>query len=301
MFPFAARIAGGVFMLNALSIFYAGAVLKVPVSGPGGASSAIVDLILGALLVLGQRKVVPFCMVRVVLGAVYFLGVSLYSGDYATAAMQCALSGSLIGLLWGRPGLARFVSSTALAAGYVLFAAFVLHGGTRARNAETLLAANEIEVIGEGKVRGVSYPYRFDAPNDRWFLRSKDLAKRENPVCDQWLVRPDKDAHFLIIAEDLPQGSVDIAAYEAAVLRNLENAATKVVVLQTGSLFESYAPSRRVHARATMMGLSIEYVYGLVVLGNQGFQFIGFASEAEFPSLAEDYQRMFDSLVVGEN
>jgi hypothetical protein len=289
------------FMLNALSIFYAGAVLKVPVSGPGGATSAIVDLILGGLLVLGQRKVVPFCLVRVVLGALLFVGTSLYSREYAMTAMQVALSGSLIGLLWGKPGLARLVSSTAVAAGYVIFASFVLYGGTRARSAETLLAADEIEVIGEGEVRGVSYPYRFEAPNDRWFLRSHALAKRENPVCDQWLVRPDKDAHFVIIAEEFPQGTVDIAAYEAAVLQNLRNAATKVDVLQSGSLFEDYAPSRRVHARAKMSGLSIEYTYGLVVFGNQGFQFIGFASEAEFPSLAEDYQRMFDTLVIGEN
>jgi len=159
--------------------------------------------------------------------------------------------------------------------------------------------AKEIEIIGEADVQGANYFYHFKAPNDRWYLRNQELAKRENPICDRWLVRPDKDAHFLIIGEDFP-GQMDVGAYQTAVLSNLEKAATHVEVLQTGSLFENYEQSRRVHARATVMGLSIDYTFGLVVIGNQAFQFIGFASEAEFPSLAGEYQQMFDSLTIGE-
>jgi hypothetical protein len=302
-FGMGARIAGVLFILNSLSIFYAGIAFKVPMSGPGRASSAIVDMILGCLLVLGQRKVVPFCMVRVVLGAVLFLGLSLYSGDYTSAVMQVALSGSLLGLLVGTPGLARLGVSSAVAVCYVLYAAFILHGGTRVRDAKALLAAREIEVIGPKDVTGVGYDYHFKAPNDQWFLRSQELAKRESPICDRWLVRPDKDAHFIVIAEDFVaqrSGAVDIDAYQTAVLANLKNAATKVDVLETGVLFERYDQSRRVHARATVKGLSIDYTFGLVVFRNQGFQFIGFASEAEFPSLAGEYQQMFDSLVIGE-
>ena len=288
-------------MLNALSIFYAGVVLKVPMSGPGRAGSAIVDLMLGGLLAFGQRKVVPFCVVRVILGAVLYVGLSLYSGDFSSAPAQIALSGSLLALLWGTPGLGRVGLSSAVAVGYVLYTAFLLHSGTRVRSAETLLDAKEIEIIGETDVQGVNYFYHFKAPNDRWYLRRQALAKRENPVCDRWLVRPDKDAHFIIIGEDFPgQEPMDVGAYQTAVLSNLEKAATHVKILESGSLFENYEQSRRVHARATVMGLSIDYTFGLVVFGNKGFQFIGFASEAEFPSLAGEYQQMFDSLVIGE-
>jgi hypothetical protein len=95
-------------------------------------------------------------------------------------------------------------------------------------------------------------------------------------------------------------GPVIPGGYQTAVLENLKNAATNVEVLETGNLFENYEQSRRVHARATVMGLSIDYTFGLVVFGNQGYQFIGFASQAEFPSLAGEYQQMFDSLVIGE-
>ncbi len=295
-----ARIAGVVFILNALSAFYAAVVLQLPLSGPGRSGSAVVDTILGGLLVLGNRKVVPFCIVRVVLGAVLFLGITLYSGDFATAVLQLALSGSLLGLLLGTPGRARLALSSVVAAAYVVFAGFALHTGTRARNAEALLAANEIEVIGEADVRGVGYDYHFTAPNAQWYVRSQEVTKRDNPVADQWLVRPDKDAHFIIIVEALTGEGVDVGAYENAVLENLRNASTRVDVLETGSLFEDYEQSRRVHARAVVMGLSIDYTYGLVVFRDQGYQFIGFAGEPEFPSVAPEFQKMFDTLVVGE-
>jgi len=182
----------------------------------------------------------------------------------------------------------------------VVFAAFVLHTGTRARNAEALVAAREIEVIGEAGVQGVGYYYHFKAPNALWYVRSQEVTKRENPVADRWLVRPDKDAHLIVIVENFEGGGVDVDDYQNAVLENLKNAATNVEVLETGSLFEHYEQSRRVHARAVVMGLSIDYLYGLVVFGNQGYQFIGFAGGPEYASVAPEFQQMFDTLVIGE-
>ncbi len=295
-----ARIAGVVLILNALTSFYTSFVLQVSLAGPNRFVSAVVDLILGGLLVLGQRKVVPLCIARVVLGAVFFLGMSIYSGDFASAAMQLALSGSLLGLLWGTPGSARLGLSSALAAAYVLSAGFFLHMGTRVRSAEALLSSKDIEVIGEAGVQGVAYDYRFEAPSALWYVRSQEVTKRENPVADQWLVRPDKDAHFIIIVESFGEPGVDVADYQKAVLDNLKNAATRVEVLETGKLFEDYEQSRRVRARAAVMGMSIDYTYGLVVFGDQGYQFIGFAGQGEFLSVAAEFQHMFDTLVIGE-
>ncbi len=295
-----ARIAGVVLILNALTAFYTSVVLQVALAGPSRSTSAVVDLILGGLLVLGQRKVVQLCIVRVVLGALLFLGLSIQSGDAASAVMQLALSGSLLGLLLGRPGSARLGLSSVVAAAYMLFAGFGLHLGTRARSAEALLASKDIEVIGEDGVQGVAYDYRFDAPNPLWYVRSQAITKRENAVADQWLVRPDKDAHFIIIVESFGGQAVNVADYQDAVLGNLKNAASRVEVLETGQLFENYEQSRRVRARAAVMGMSIDYTYGLVVFGDQGYQFIGFAGQGEFPSVASEFQHMFDTLVIGE-
>jgi hypothetical protein len=260
-----------------------------------------VDAVLGGLLVLGQRRVVSFCIVRVGLGALLALGLSLYSGGAATAAvMQLALSGALLGLLWRRPGSARLALSSVVATASVLLAAFVLHTGGRTRSAEELLAANEIEVIDEGNVRGAAHDYRFEAPNARWYVRSREVVKRENPIADRWLVRPDKGAHFVIVVETLSGEGVDVGDYQNAVLESLENAATRVEVLDTGNLLEEYEQSRRVRARAVVSGLSIDYTYGLVVFRHRGYRFIGFAGEREFPSVAPEFQHMFDTLVLVE-
>jgi hypothetical protein len=298
--PLGARIAGVVLVLNALTSFYTSFVLQVSLAGPNRFVSAVVDLILGGLLVLGQRKVVPLCLVRVVLGALFFLGMTIYSGDVASASMQFALSSSLLGLLWGTPGTARLALSSVVAAAYLLSAGILLHMGTRVRSADALLASNDIEAIGEAGVQGVAFDYRFEAPSAQWYVRSQEVTKRENAVADQWLVRPDKDAHFIIIVESFGGQAVDVANYENAVLENLRNAATRVEVLETGQLFESYEQSRRVRARAAVMGMSIDYLYGLVVHGGQGYQFIGFAGRGEFPSVAPEFQHMFDTLVIGE-
>jgi hypothetical protein len=84
------------------------------------------------------------------------------------------------------------------------------------------------------------------------------------------------------------------------VLDNLRNTATRVEVLETGKLFQDYEQSRWVRARAVVMGMSIDYTYGLVVFGDQGRQFIGFAGQGEFPAVAPEFQHMFDTLVIGE-
>jgi hypothetical protein len=73
-----------------------------------------------------------------------------------------------------------------------------------------------------------------------------------------------------------------------------------VEVLETGQLFENHEHSRRVRARAALMGMSIDYTYGIVIHGDQGYPFIGFAGQGEFPSVAPEFQHMFDTLVIGE-
>jgi hypothetical protein len=294
-----ARIAGVVLVLNALSILYAAIAFNL--SATARTSSAAVDAILGALLVLGMRRVIPFCIFRVVVGGVVYLGMSLYGGDVVSGVMQVAFSASLLGLLLGTPGLPRTGLSAAAASGCLLVTAFLLYSGTRVRSSEALLASSEIEVIGEEGVRGRSLAYRLSPPNDRWFLRSEQVTTRDNPMADRWLVRPDRDAHFLVIAERFPGGqAVDVGVYEQAVLENLRNAAVSIQILEQGALWEHYAQSRYVHARALVTGVSIDYAYGIVVFQDQGYQLIGFASEREYPAVAAEIRQILDSVVIGE-
>ena len=197
-----ARIAGVILVLNAISVLFAEIALNLPASG---LASSVVDLILGALLIVGVRKVIPFCLLRVILGGILYLGWSLFAGDMITALGQVALSGAVLGLLVGTPSPARVWASGAVAAIFLGYVALLLHAGTRARSSEALLASDEIQVIDQGDIEGLGFEYYLKVPNEQWFLRSEEATKRENPVADRWLVRPDRDAHFIVIAERFPR------------------------------------------------------------------------------------------------
>ena len=96
-------------------------------------ASVAIDFILGLLLIFGVRKVIPLCLVRTILGSVVYLAIALYGGDDATAAIQVALSGSLLGLLAGTPSSARIGLSATAAAGVLITTVLLLYNVTRIR------------------------------------------------------------------------------------------------------------------------------------------------------------------------
>lgn len=93
--------------------------------------------------------------------------------------------------------------------------------------------------------------------------------------------------------------NIDVANYEKAVLQNLENVATSLQLLETRQLWEHLPQSRLVRARATLRGLSIDYVYAIVVNQDVGYQFIGFASQTEYPAVEAEFRQIHDSVVIG--
>lgn len=92
---------------------------------------------------------------------------------------------------------------------------------------------------------------------------------------------------------------VDVAAHQAAVLQNVEGAATRFEILEEDQLWDHYAQSRLVRVRALLQGLTIDYAFGIVVVQDMGYQFIGFASETEYPAVAADFRHIHDSVVIG--
>jgi hypothetical protein len=173
---------------------------------------------------------------------------------------QVALSGAVLGLLVGTPSPACVWVSGAVAAIFLGYVALLLYAGTSARSFEARLASDEIQVIDQGDIEGLGCEYYLKVPNEQWFLRSEEATKRENSVAYRWLVRPDRDAHFIVIADRFPAMNIDVANYEKEVLQNLENVATSLQLLKSRQLWEHLSQSRLVRARATLRGLSIDYV-----------------------------------------
>ena len=190
-------------------------------------------------------------------------------------------------------------ASATAAVGVLLTTVGLLYNGTRIRSPDALLASNEIEIIAAGNVQGLGFVYHLEAPNEHWFLRTDAVAKQDNPLADRWLVRPDRDAHFLVVAEQFPASNIDVALYETAVVDNLEAATKSFEVLESKQLWEHDPQSRLVRARALIQGLNVEYAYGIVVFEDLGFQLIGFASQTEFPAVEAELRAIHDSIVIG--
>jgi hypothetical protein len=103
--PWGARLAGGVFVLNSLAILFA---MSKGVKLAGPPVSAIVDMIVGGMLIAGAAKALKWAQVRTVLGAIIFPIIILASqGSTTMAFVQIAFSGALLALLLGDAGTLR--------------------------------------------------------------------------------------------------------------------------------------------------------------------------------------------------
>ncbi|HZS40828.1 MAG TPA: hypothetical protein VFF06_28540 [Polyangia bacterium] len=115
-----ARIAGACLIVNALLVFAE----KIFVKDSGGGASVgiapIIDLVIGGALAAGQGKYRTWALVRCVLGALVFGALSLSGGDMISFGLQLAVSGALIALLVGDPGLARTIVATVVFGLYVI-------------------------------------------------------------------------------------------------------------------------------------------------------------------------------------
>lgn len=147
------------------------------------------------------------------------------------------------------------------------------------------------------KVVGRLQPYELTAPDGNYFLRTQEAAQKDNPLADRWLVRPDLDAHILIIAERVEGADLSPEHYARAVA---EAAASnhRLELLSSEVLPSRPNEGRLLHGKANVNGLAIEYFFGCFARGEQAFQVITFASQDQFPALATSFRKAIDSFVL---
>lgn len=147
------------------------------------------------------------------------------------------------------------------------------------------------------KVVGQAQPYELTAPDDNYFLRTDEAAKGTNPLADRWLVRPDVDAHIMIIAERVEGADLQPDHYARAVAEAVT--ANPGATLVSSEVLKSQPKVGRIlHVKATTQGLPIEYYYGCFARGEQAFQVVAFTSQEDFPALAESFRKAIDSFVL---
>jgi hypothetical protein len=157
------------------------------------------------------------------------------------------------------------------------------------------IPSDDVDPAPAGEVVGASYPYRIKAPSDLWHLRREDAMKKDQPLADRWLTRPDRGAHVMIIAEHEPGAKLPIDAYADVVEANARRGTLSFVRLAREPLPSDPVRGRWLHATATSNGVDAEFYYAVVTAGDRAFQVVGFADHAAFASVEKEIRQILGS------
>ncbi|TKD08644.1 hypothetical protein [Polyangium fumosum] len=143
-------------------------------------------------------------------------------------------------------------------------------------------------------VEGVAAKYRLKAPGARWFLRKDEAVKKDNSLADRWIMRPDKDAHVIVIIEDLQGKDVGVDAFADAAVELIEKELKGTVESRLPVLTH---PTNGRLLRANRMGGEHEIVsyYGLFTQAGRAFTVIASATSERFPSAGPDLVQVIES------
>ncbi len=159
---------------------------------------------------------------------------------------------------------------------------------------ETPTVPADVEPTPQTRVTGQSSQYVVRAPTGTWYLRKDEAAKKDNPLTDRWLVRPELDAHVMVIAELVEGASLDAEQYAKAVADNLK-ANQNAEILSVTPIATQPTLGSMLHVKLTMNGLPIEYSIGCFARGEEAWQVLAFTSQANYPELAADFQKTLET------
>ncbi|MDI3286356.1 hypothetical protein [Polyangium sp. 15x6] len=299
----AQRIAGGLLIVNAVLVLIEAAVLPpdpnpTPLTSPGRSFlPAIIDIVIGVSLVSKNRKFLPWAVVRVAFGLVVLTALLAFKDPFL-AVMQVVVSGSFLLLLVGDAGKPRMAVGGALFGIYALINVLGLSATLTGSNPIAALvwtARGDVESTPAGVVTGDASHYRLRAPSDRWRLRKPEAAKKDNPLADRWISRPDLDAHVLVIAEKAPGMLVLPEALADAVIQNGKTTATAFELVGREPLRTHPENGRLIHTRSTTSGIEIESLTGVVAMYERGYQILAFAPKKAFAEAEPELRAFVES------
>ncbi|MBI5532537.1 MAG: hypothetical protein HY898_07470 [Deltaproteobacteria bacterium] len=296
------RIAGALLILNAVFLL-AQATLTPFLPDAGGPrpgmflGSALLDIAIGITLLVGNRKLATLAIIRAALGLVVFTALYVMT-DPLAAVFQVAASTGMLLLLIGDAKKARLLVGSIVFGLYLAVASaslLLVTAGKLPLAALVLKATGAIEPIPSKTVTGHAVRYSLKLPDDRWFVRKDSLAKKDNPLADRWLIRPDIDAHILVIAEHVPGAVVPLDPYTDEVLNNAKKASTKFSLKHRAAIEGRAEQARVARVTATVDKLDLEYMFGVYAAYDRGFQVVAFAPAKSFDKIAGDFEKMITS------
>jgi hypothetical protein len=245
-----------------------------------------VDVIVGGALLLGKPKAKHIGLVRIALGALIFGGMSVAKGEHLAAGMQLVFSGSLALLIAGNPGMPRVAVAVVMAAACFLLEGVGLTAIASGSNpiAGAILRSTGGQPAG-GEMRGDKFDYCVQVPPRDWYLRPAAAARQNNALSDRWLMRPEFDAHVMIIGEQVKEGLViDQARYDNALVEEAQSRLTDFHLIGRDPLVGGTA----LHYSGKVNSIDLEYYRGAFADGSRAYQVVAFASPQHFAQLREE-------------
>jgi hypothetical protein len=294
-----ARVAGGILLVNAALLLLEKVVMPEDKGFAGAPVSMIFDVLIGGTLIAGMSKWLPFAKFRAIAGGIVLTAVHLSMGSPLVAGLQLVFSAGLISLLFGRPGTLRIVASV-FPIGLVFLASFlgVLSMGGGSNPLARLIVANQIESAPVTVVAGEKFRYHLTPAGSGWYVRKAEVAKKDNPLADRWITRPDRDVLVIVIGEQIGEGlTVEIERFVEVVIGNAKAGATEFEVLANGPLSSSVT-SRLLETRGTAKGIKIHGYHGLFVREPYIYQVYAFAAESAFASVRDELEQTVRSFTL---
>lgn len=304
----AQRIAGGMLVVNAALSFVALALVPAAMKsaaflGPGTILSGIFDVIIGTLLILNHGRLVPWALVRTVLGMVLFTLLHVSAGDLLNAGIQVAISCGVLLLLIGRAGLVRLGVGCLLFSLYLLLSVAglsVVLTGYNPIGRVVLGLKGELDGAVAGAVVGVASPYHLQVPDTGWYRRDRAVALRDNPLADQWLVQPSRDTHLMVIDERVPGGVAPIDLYADAVINNTRNVSASFTLVSREPLAAYPEDGRLLHTKYSIQGMDFESWVGVVSAPGRSYQIMAMTRQVGFAAASSELRALVEAFRLPE-
>lgn len=304
----ARRLAGGMMILNGVLVLVGAAVLPTPTDAKGlgspafGFGPAIIDLILGGMLLSGSQRLITWTILRAAVGLT--AGAALRASEGPVMVVyQALLCGALLGLLIGEAGRVRTAIAGSVTALCLLVEMVSIAGTLAGGNplaAFLMMAQGDLEPNALTQASGREAQYSLSFPGKRWYQRKADAAAKDNAAADRWFMRPDLDAHVIVIAEQIPGQALSTEAYADAVIANLKKEVfdLKIEAREPWPAFPGRG--KLLTMRGTRSGMQIQWHSAILTAFDRAFYLVGFATPENMATAKEDIRAIFDSLSVPE-
>lgn len=229
---------------------------------------SLIDAAIGISLLRGHSGTVNWAILRVVLGAFIWGGQAIVGGDFISAAMQLALSASLLLLLVGRASPPRIWIGAGLAVPMIFLTVLGLTIGPDGVYRGQVQAADRSALTGPG--------YELSLPSDAWRVFDAVQMTARNPEVDTWLVMPISDSHVQVIVESLKE-PLDLQTFENNVLRNARRSTDSYEVRSRDEVEGGVI----LHAFGAPGTTTIEYRHRLYVSDDFAAQVVAFGTEGK--------------------